>query len=58
MEEPKLKQIKKEKLDNFFTDEKEPTKKGKKKTKGKNKKRNEIDLFDEKSRHHYISPLL
>ena len=46
MSEPKLEPIKKEKLDTFFSDEKEPGKKGKKKNKGKNKKRNEIDLFD------------
>ena len=33
MTEPKLEQIKKEKLNDFFTDEKEPSKKGKKKSK-------------------------
>ena len=42
MSEPKLEPIKKEKLDSFFSDEKDQGKKAKKKNKGKNKKRNEI----------------
>ena len=45
MTEPKLEPIKKEKLDNMFSDEKEASKKNKKKSK-KNKKKNQIDLFD------------
>ena len=38
MSEPKLEPIKKEKLDTFFSDEKEPGKKGKKRIKEKIKK--------------------